>query len=1242
MNVWLALCKFNPEYPNCPMVQNMKKIKTLVIIASLLLLSTPLLAGDGDCISVQSGNWEDPATWNCGGIPRLNFGAIISAGHEVTINGDALQLNQVVIQATGQLTVGDGSPQNDITIQVQDDGFDFSQGTLALNTGLNLENTNPGSDTLLGTTDGSFGLNVTAQDTVQLAGDMGATTPLQAVEVSGGSGIEISAGTLTADLFLFHDPVVVKNSPTITTLVAGIIFARTLDATPNEVNQLSLIAGNGTVTFSGDVGVTDRFLDFAVEANAVRFSTNQFITQRRTDLLVNTIYLDSPNGSVHIEGSTATNNSTRVTIGNPGSVVLPDDAGASDQNLNLIAGYNMTINANLGSETEQLNDITLSALNKIFVNSDHINANSLTVNDLIQFNRDMNLNVVTADFLGEVIINFIILSLNEGSSEFAAGISSSGQIVVAQGSTMVLTADTTFSGTVEVAGNLNFESPITGNNPLPNAQQINFQGGSANVLNLSNLRWAIAANQTLSGYGNIVGELEILNGGNLKPQQGTLRVDFFNMVPGANFVVDYDEQISIGSLQWVVSGSIIDANLIADLSGHDGSTYNVIRAAAMQPLSGRFINQPEGSQVSDDYTITYSGGNGFDVVLEPACVQNTTVTNNNDSGPGSLREAVSQACTVSETQIDFDDNYTIELSSPISVDDWVTLQGSGQTLSGAETVGILDVSDSGTLTLDQINVTNSGVSAIFNQGTLNVINSYFANNASGNSSLGGGAIRNFNELSVTHSAFYQNNSERGGAIFNDGSAETSIENSTFFENGTQETGEGGAIHNRGVMLLNNSTLLDSGDGEFTVANSIFNWGSNANLTINNTVIASDSTRTECLNTNNATVNGTHYLIDDGTCGAPLQGDPLLGDWANNGGFAQSVLPLSGSPLINAGDNGSCNDFDQVGTPRPQGAVCDIGAIELVDNNPPSVSRVSEGGIQLAACDSRNTEVTIVELSFNEYVLNAEDPLNYWLRFTGADNSFDDFEKGKGDDTFWSPMQVDVSGDNNTPVVTLTFAEAIPDGLVRLEVSDDIVDQVGNPLNGGDYHLLQFRVERENLFKNAHFDCGDAGIDTPWDVTFDSSSDWSNLDVIDSDNSGSAEWYGVFESENLGLAQCQNINGGLPLGLAAAFRFEPFNVRAPENGISGGSETFDVTLYCESWDQADCMGNSLGEESTAVENITTANQWHSLSVLLPQPPVNAQSVYCGVRTQTHPGGSQFINFDQMKLSENDVIFINGFE
>ena len=57
---------------------------------------------------------------------------------------------------------------------------------------------------------------------------------------------------------------------------------------------------------------------------------------------------------------------------------------------------------------------------------------------------------------------------------------------------------------------------------------------------------------------------------------------------------------------------------------------------------------------------------------------------------------------------------------------------------------------------------------------------------------------------------------------------------------------------------------------------------------------------------------------------------MLGDLVEpEDGSPAYFLLLPGSPAIDAANSDYCPATDQIGTPRPQGDGCDIGAIEFI-------------------------------------------------------------------------------------------------------------------------------------------------------------------------------------------------------------------------------------------------------------------------------------------------------------------------
>jgi hypothetical protein len=119
------------------------------------------------------------------------------------------------------------------------------------------------------------------------------------------------------------------------------------------------------------------------------------------------------------------------------------------------------------------------------------------------------------------------------------------------------------------------------------------------------------------------------------------------------------------------------------------------------------------------------------------------------------------------------------------------------------------------------------------------------------------------------------------------------------------------------------SLLQYSGGSITLANSILEAGSSAA----NCEIPPEEPGT--------IESDNHNISDDESCEdyltelEDLSGvDALLGPLRNNGGLLDTMVPQPGSAAVDATDE-LCPDDDQRGVPRPQGAQCDIGAVEVV-------------------------------------------------------------------------------------------------------------------------------------------------------------------------------------------------------------------------------------------------------------------------------------------------------------------------
>jgi hypothetical protein len=269
------------------------------------------------------------------------------------------------------------------------------------------------------------------------------------------------------------------------------------------------------------------------------------------------------------------------------------------------------------------------------------------------------------------------------------------------------------------------------------------------------------------------------------------------------------------------------------------------------------------------------------------------------------------------------------------------------------------IDNAGTLTLTDTalnnNTSNTGGGAINNLGTLNIDHSTLSNNLSSGS---GGAISAQAGVSnVTASTITDNIAGAGGGVFLAaggtlnligsnvstnhalntsgggvaGNGHFIVANSTF--SGDTAAGDGGAIYNNKSSNTNkivNSTLV----GNTAAANGGNLANAAGTLLLQNSIVANSGGGNNC---QGVITPGTGFMTwpaSDTTCGAFTVGDPVLRPLQDNGGPTFTMLPGVGSALVDAGNSATCasapvSNRDQRGVPRPQGAACDIGAVEVV-------------------------------------------------------------------------------------------------------------------------------------------------------------------------------------------------------------------------------------------------------------------------------------------------------------------------
>ena len=267
---------------------------------------------------------------------------------------------------------------------------------------------------------------------------------------------------------------------------------------------------------------------------------------------------------------------------------------------------------------------------------------------------------------------------------------------------------------------------------------------------------------------------------------------------------------------------------------------------------------------------------------------------------------------------------------------------SGSTFLGNESVGgfaggaIYYSMVGGTATIDGStffdNQAESGGAIFISAGTINVSDTTFESN---DATFDGGAfyVAGSGVLTLTNSTIAANTSAyRAGGIFTFGNLTTT--NVTISDNTASNVNSGGGIYNFAVWLTKNTIVANSGVG----GDCVLDGSGSVNSTSSNNLI--EGTINNCGLTN-------------GTKGNVVGSDPLLGPLQNNGGATNTYNLLANSPAFNAGTNTGCPSTDQIGTTRPQGGTCDIGAVEMEIVSATATSLNTKDGWILESSETSN-------------------------------------------------------------------------------------------------------------------------------------------------------------------------------------------------------------------------------------------------------------------------------------------------
>ena len=382
------------------------------------------------------------------------------------------------------------------------------------------------------------------------------------------------------------------------------------------------------------------------------------------------------------------------------------------------------------------------------------------------------------------------------------------------------------------------------------------------------------------------------------------------------------------------------------------------------------------------------------------------VTNTNDNGAGSLRQALVDANdgdTIDATGI----SGAITLSTgELLVDKSVTINGAGadvlaidgnvisrvfEIVGGAKTVSI-----SG-LTIRNGQGSNGGGIENAATVTLTIINSTLSGNAAG---LGGGVF-NSGTLTIINSTFSNNMASQGGGIYNPGSGRLTISNSTF--SGNTAPVAGGVSFNVGTLQIANSTLsdnsADSGGGVYNAGTlTIINSAVSGNMASGNTAGSGGG----------ATFNVATMNVVSSTISGNIANREGAGIYNSDGGtltitnstFSGNAASLTGGGVYNTGTLQLANStFSDNSAAFLAGGILNFGPLQIGD----TILNAGASGVNLYV----NGGGTVTSLGYN---ISSDD--------AGG------FLTGPGDQLFTNPMLGPLQ-DNGGPTLTHALLPGSP-------------------------------------------------------------------------------------------------------------------------------------------------------------------------------------------------------------------------
>ena len=523
-----------------------------------------------------------------------------------------------------------------------------------------------------------------------------------------------------------------------------------------------------------------------------------------------------------------------------------------------------------------------------------------------------------------------------GNSASSGGVA--GGIYNFTGGTMTIT-DSTVSGnsTTDIGGIFNNGGTMTISNST-------ISGNSATTVNVGGI-------ENSSGTVNV--KDTIIAGNTSQDFKGALTSQGYNLI-GNN---------SGTTITGTTTGNQLNVDpKLGPLQNNGGPTFTQALLPGSPAIEGGNAGGSQVDQrgfarpVDSPVIANAAGGDGSDIGAYeaqagqlPGC-DNTIVTNNNDSGAGSLRFIMANLCQGATITFASSVVSPINLTSgELAIDKRMTISGPGANLltvqrdpSASSNFSIFHISSGGTITISGLTITkgnpqhDGGGIFVDTQMILNVtgcaVTGNSASSAGTSPSNGGGiALSGFSlPTAVIDNSTISGNSATadGGGVFVSGGT-LDIINSTIAGNAALKLG-GGVIPG-GTTRIFNSTIANNS----AATGGGVRDASGFSVTARNSIIARNMATTADQdfsgpltsqgfnligNGSGATITPAQSTDQIGTAGSPI--DPLLGPLHDNGGPTLTLALLPGSRAIDKG--GSATDpttgnpiaTDQRGFARP--------------------------------------------------------------------------------------------------------------------------------------------------------------------------------------------------------------------------------------------------------------------------------------------------------------------------------------